>query len=108
MKSLERAKIPVRFVTNETQKTRKSLVEMLHSLGYEMRLEQVFPPALAMASIIKSEKLTPYCLVHPNCLDDLINETPDPEVHDSVILGDAVDGFDYKVLVDKIHLAHIC
>ena len=53
MKSLERAKIPVRFVTNETQKTRKSLVEMLHSLGYEMRLEQVFPPALAMSSIIK-------------------------------------------------------
>ena len=57
MKSLERAKIPVRFVTNETQKTRKSLVEMLHSLGYEMRLEQVFPPALAMASIIASSKV---------------------------------------------------
>ena len=58
MKSLERAKIPVRFVTNETQKTRKSLVEMLHSLGYVMRLEQVFPPALAMASIIKSSKVS--------------------------------------------------
>ena len=46
-----------------------------------------------------SEKLSPYCLVHPNCMDDLTNKTPsETEVYDAVILGDAVDGFCYKNL----------
>ena len=47
--------IPVRFVTNETQKTRQSLVAKLHRLGYEMPEAEVFPPALAMANIIKGK-----------------------------------------------------
>lgn len=33
--------IQVRFVTNETQKTRKALVEKLHRLGYSMEEELV-------------------------------------------------------------------
>ena len=103
VKALEDANIPVRFVTNETQRTRKSLVAMLHSLGFEMSLEQVFPPCIAMASIIKSENLNPYYLVHPNCMEDLLggsnNEDNIQEVdYDCVILGDAVDGFNYKNL----------
>jgi hypothetical protein len=49
-----------------------------------------------MASIIRSKNLHPYYVVHPNCLPDL----PDlPEGNfDSVVLGDAVDGFSYKNL----------
>jgi len=103
VKALKDANIPVRFVTNETQRTRKSLVAMLHSNGFDMSLEQVFPPCIAMASIIKSEKLNPYYLVHPNCMEDLLGgsnaEDLQEEVdYDSVILGDAVDGFNYKNL----------
>jgi len=104
VKALKDANIPVRFVTNETQRTRKSLVAMLHSNGFEMSLEQVFPPCIAMASIIKSEKLNPYFLVHPNCMEDLLDgssnaEDPQEDVeYDSVILGDAVEGFNYKNL----------
>ena len=41
VETLKRANIPVRFVTNETQRTRKNLVDMLHSNGYEMAPEQV-------------------------------------------------------------------
>ena len=49
--------IPVRFVTNETQKTRQSLVAKLHRLGYEMPETEVFPPALAMAAIIRGKAI---------------------------------------------------
>ena len=79
VKALKDANIPVRFVTNETQRTRKSLVAMLHSNGFEMSLEQVFPPCIAMASIIKSEKLNPYFLVHPNCMEDLLDGSSNAE-----------------------------
>ena len=54
--------IPVRFVTNETQKTRQSLVAKLHRLGYEMPEAEVFPPALAMAAIVKGKTI---CICYP-------------------------------------------
>ena len=58
-----------------------------------------FPPALAMASIIKSRGLKPFYLVHPNCLPDLLSSAStdaSDETFDCVVLGDAVDGFSYK------------
>ena len=36
-----RAGIPVRFVTNETQRSRLSLVQKLHRLGFSMAEEDV-------------------------------------------------------------------
>lgn len=48
-----------------------------------------------MASLIESKKLNPYLLVHPNCLDDL-PQAKEGEAFDSVVLGDAVDGFSYQ------------
>merc|ERR1712029_314823 len=71
VKKLSAAGIPVRFVTNETQRTRASLVKMLHENGYSMPEADVFPPALAMAAIIKEKSLRPFTLVHPNLSTDL-------------------------------------
>ena len=53
-----------------------------------------------MASIIKSQGLKPFYLVHPNCMTDLTNEFQIESVKDynSVILGDAVEGFSYENL----------
>jgi len=62
-----------------------------------------FPPALAMASIIRSRNLKPYYLVHPNCLPDLPPQVDDQNF-DSVVLGDAVDGFSYKNINEVIFL----
>ena len=53
-----------------------------------------FPPALAMAAIIREKSLKPYMLVHPNCLADL-PPVEDGE-HDAVVIGDAVDDFSFK------------
>ena len=97
VKKLSAAGIPVRFVTNETQRTRDSLVGMLHENGYSMAANAIFPPALAMASIIKAKSLNPFMLVHPQVSSDL----PAPKTiseYDSVVIGDAVDEFSYKNL----------
>ena len=53
-----------------------------------------FPPALAAAALIRDGGLNPFLLVHPNCLPDLPQPADDKEF-DSVVLGDAVDGFSY-------------
>lgn len=52
-----------------------------------------------MATLIRNERLNPYLLVHPNCMPDLepaLPEQADTPSYDSVLLGDAVDGFSYK------------
>lgn len=91
------AGISVRFVTNETQRTRKSLVDKLHSYGFSMPTEDIFPPALAMASLAKKKNLKPFLLVHDNCLPDLADiEQGNVSNANSVILGDAVDEFSYS------------
>ena len=50
-----------------------------------------------MASIVKEKGLNPYYLVHANCLGDLPENDPNKEP-DSVVIGDAVDGFSYRNL----------
>jgi len=100
VQKLQNAGLCVRFVTNETQLTRKKLVEKLHGMKFSMPEESIFPPALAMASIIREKSLKPYYLVHPNCKDDLgpTAKEENVEQYDCVVLGDAVDDFTYRNL----------
>ncbi len=95
VKRLKSAGIAVRFVTNETQRTRESLVGKLHRLGFDMPEEEIFPPALAMAAIIKQKGLRPHLLVHENCLPDLGVASCIDGSANCVVLGDATDSFTY-------------
>jgi len=106
VEKLKNAGIDVRFVTNETQLTRKKLLEKLHGMKFSMPEEAIFPPALAMASIILEKSLKPYFLVHPNCIDDLGPTATENNVgdYDCVVLGDAVDKFTYKNLNEAFQL----
>eukprot|EP00095_Tigriopus_kingsejongensis_P004449 maker-scaffold168_size293125-snap-gene-0.19 protein:Tk04449 transcript:maker-scaffold168_size293125-snap-gene-0.19-mRNA-1 annotation:"phospholysine phosphohistidine inorganic pyrophosphate phosphatase" len=97
VKKLKDHGIPVRFVTNETQRTRRSLMDKLHRLGFSMDEKDIFPPALAMSTIALEENLRPFLLVHENVLPDLA-AIPVAESYDSVVLGDAVDEFSYQNL----------
>jgi len=102
VQKLKNANIDVRFVTNETQLTRNKLVEKLHGQKFTMPEEAIFPPALAMASIIHDKALKPYFLVHPNCLEDLGPTATQDETgtcdYNCVVMGDAVDLFSYRNL----------
>lgn len=102
VKRLSTAGIPVRFVTNETQRTRASLVGMLHENGYSMPETDIFPPALAMAAIIKEKSLKPFTLVHPNLSTDLsvpaAQYVATEAEYNCVVIGDAVEEFSYKNL----------
>ena len=52
-----------------------------------------------MAREIEKKSLNPYFLVHANCMDDLSqtrNTTAVADDYNSVVLGDAVEGFSYQ------------
>ncbi|CAC5407212.1 LHPP [Mytilus coruscus] len=96
IKRLKDSKIPVRFCTNETTKTRQKLLQKLHSIGFSMKEDDVFPPIPACCQILKSRGLRPHLVVNPDALSDFceINQ----ENPNCVVLGDATDNFSYQNL----------
>ena len=86
---LRQAGIRVKFVTNESSRTRASLHAKLTRLGFELELEDILTPAMAMMLIIREKKLRPHLLVHPNVMEDFAGvDISDPN---SVIIGDMAE-----------------
>lgn len=93
VRKLKAANIGVRFVTNETQCTRKQLVEKLAKHGYELGEDEVFPPAPAVRQILTERQLRPYLLVHPGVLPEFAScDTAEPNC---VVVGDAEEHFTF-------------
>ncbi|CAG0888725.1 unnamed protein product [Cyprideis torosa] len=91
---LREAGIPVRFVSNETQATRKEMFEKLKVLGFDVNLEEIFMPAPALRKQLVRENLRPFLLVHPNIVPEFSGLATDD--FNCVVLGDATDGFSYE------------
>lgn len=104
VQKLKDLNIPVRFVTNESTKTRKDLVDKLHRLGYSMDVEHVFTPVMALNSIIEKHDLNPYFLIHPDisndvkCLEKRKNTAGDSVNYNCVVIGDAEHEFNHESL----------
>jgi HAD superfamily hydrolase (TIGR01458 family) len=99
---LERSGVPVRFVTNTSRRTRKTLYEDLCRMGFEIPLQHIFTAPLAVRRYLEQHRLRPYLLVHPNLLpeyDGLCQENPD-----AVVVGDAEDDFSYRNLNEAFRL----
>jgi len=93
---LAEAGIKVKFVTNESARTRASLHAKLTRLGYTINMEDILTPALAMVVLIKNHQLRPHLLVNKNVMEDFSGvETENPNC---VVLGDAVEEFNYASL----------
>merc|ERR1712183_960406 len=96
IKRLGDAGIKVKFVTNESARTRASLHAKLTRLGYIINMEDILTPALAMVVLLKEQQLRPHLLVNTNVMEDFSGiETEDPNC---VVLGDAMDEFSYTNL----------
>jgi len=93
---LNNSGIQVRFCTNETTMTRKSLVQQLRQLGFTIEENHVFPPVPAICQVLKQRNLRPHLLVHQDVLPDF--ETIDCANPNCVVLGDATDQFSYENL----------
>jgi len=90
------AGVKVKFVTNESARTRASLHAKLTRLGFTISIEDILTPALAMMVLIKEKQLRPHLLVNKNVLEDFAGV--DTENPNCVVLGDAVEEFSYANL----------
>jgi HAD superfamily hydrolase (TIGR01458 family) len=99
---LERAGVPVRFVTNTSRRTRSRLHQDLQRMGFEIPLEHIFTAPLAARRYLEQHGLRPYLLVHQNLLPEyngLSQENPN-----AVVVADAEDDFSYRKMNEAFRL----
>jgi len=93
---LHAAKVPLRFVTNTTTKTKQTLLARLSGLGLEITGEELFTPGQAARSWLTEHHATPELLVHPD-LEEEFAGLPKQERR-AVVVGDAGETFTYDTL----------
>lgn len=55
--------MPIRFITNEKQRSRHALVVKLRGFGYEIDDEEIFSPPIAAAKLLSKDGYRPLCLL---------------------------------------------
>ncbi len=88
--------LDVRFVTNTSRMNRRQLLAGLRDMGFNIHSEQLFTAPDAAKALIRANGWRPYCLLHKNLEEDFSDI--DQTAPDTVIIGDAADGFCYERL----------
>ena len=99
---LREAGVRIKFVTNESARTRLSLHAKLTRLGFSIDIEDILTPAMAMMIQIKEKNLRPHLLVHPAVLGDF--ECADTKDPNCVIIGDCAQHFTFDKLNEAFQL----
>jgi HAD superfamily hydrolase (TIGR01458 family) len=93
---LHGAGLGVRFVTNITRQSRLSVVNQLNGMGFAVRPEDVFTPAIAARQWLVEKGRVPFLLIHPGLAEDFAGlKRGEPDV---LILGDVGEALDYGLL----------
>lgn len=96
IKRLHARHIPLRYLTNTSRRSRRTMVKKLQSMGLSIAEEEVFTAPRAVRDYLLEHQFTPWLLVHPEVeeeFSDLVGDKPD-----AVVLGDAADAFSYANL----------
>ncbi|XP_059489012.1 phospholysine phosphohistidine inorganic pyrophosphate phosphatase-like [Neocloeon triangulifer] len=88
--------LKIRFVTNETQETKRSLVSKLTNMGFSLSEDEVISPCPAMVHELQNKGLRPHLLVHPRVVEDF--STVSFEDPNCVVIGDSAEHFTYDNL----------
>ena len=87
---------PLRYITNTSRRSRRTMVERLQAMGLAIAEEEVFTATRAVREYLLEHRFTPWLLVHPEVEEEFADLVgPEPEV---VVLGDAADAFSYASL----------
>lgn len=96
IRKLREAGLTIRFLTNETQMTRRKLAASLIDLGFCLQERDIIPPCPALVTLLKRENMRPHLLVHPDILPEF--DGIDKSNPNCVVVSDAADNFTYENL----------
>lgn len=96
LKRLRASGLPLRFVTNTSRSTRRSVAARLQRLGLMVVEDEVFTAPLAARAHMQAHQLTPLLIIHPDIREEF-SEISEAEPN-AVLLGDAGESLDYGQL----------
>ncbi len=88
--------LPIRFVSNTTRSSKRSVVTRLGTLGLAVTDDELFTPAQAARAWLHEHDRSPHLLIHPDLVpefDGLVKSA-----RKAIVVGDAGDAFDYRSL----------
>uniref|UniRef100_M3XUF8 Phospholysine phosphohistidine inorganic pyrophosphate phosphatase n=1 Tax=Mustela putorius furo TaxID=9669 RepID=M3XUF8_MUSPF len=91
---LKQSQLKVRFCTNESQKSRGDLVELLRRHGFDISESEVTAPAPAASLILKERGLRPHLLVQDGVRSEF--DPIDTSNPNCVVIADAGESFSYQ------------
>lgn len=94
--ALQKARLPMRFVTNTTRTPRRVLLDRLADMGFTVSPDLLFTAPRAARDYLVQRELTPYLVVHPDLAEEF-RDFPRSGAN-AVLLGDAGPAFTYERL----------
>lgn len=101
LQAMRAARLTLRFITNTTSSPKRSVLDKLARMGFEIAPDELFTPAAAARDWLAARGLTPWLLIAESLHEDF------PGVGDSpnaVVVGDAGPGFTYQALNQAFRL----
>ncbi len=94
IQKLNKAGLPIRYITNTTRSPRGKILKRLQSMGFAIHEDQLLTAPVAARHYLIEKGLSPFLLIHP----DLKVEFADLESNNSnaVLVGDAGSAFTYE------------
>jgi len=97
--SLAESGLTLRFLTNTTIRPRREIVIRMQALGFDVKPEQVFTPALAAASLLNQKGIRRLHLAAaPELSEDFAAFDLVDERAEAVVMGDLYTGFTWERL----------
>ncbi|XP_036340954.1 haloacid dehalogenase-like hydrolase domain-containing protein 2 isoform X2 [Rhagoletis pomonella] len=103
LKRLRETNIQIKFVTNTTKESRKTLYERLQKIGFELEAHEIFSSLSAAANYVEKEKLNPFYLLSNDARTDFGRNDGSLPL-DSVVVGLAPTEFYYENLNKAFNL----
>lgn len=104
--ALRAHRIPVRFVTNTTTRSRRALAERLREMGIAAAPEEIYSPPWAAGRFLREQGARAYLLVPEGALEDFAGVPVDAEAPDAVVVGDLGEGWTFERLNRAFRLIH--
>ena len=88
--------LKLRFITNTTQESKRTLLGRLNDIGFDINEDEVFTSLSAARQLVQRRQLRPMLLLQPDAVQDFEGiERRDPNC---VVVGLAPDCFNYEQL----------
>ncbi|XP_067106189.1 haloacid dehalogenase-like hydrolase domain-containing protein 2 isoform X2 [Osmerus mordax] len=96
LRRLRQSSVAVKFVTNTTKECRRSLLERLQRLNFDLEEREIFTSLSAACRLLEQRRERPLLLVEDSALEDFSGlDTSEPN---AVVIGLAPEHFNYQTL----------